>query len=467
MSLWDADGMEQSGGLPPVASGLGARRRRAGLVGSVAGPIVFTLIVLPWRGDADLGAVLPAYFLLVVGAAVVGGLTPALIAAVVSFLSANWFLTQPFNTLSVDRGDALAQLLVFVVVAVLVSLVVEAGARSRTLAARRSAETEVMARLARSKVGATSVEAVLAETMQLFDLDGVVFTPPGGPSEAVSAGTRDSAEPTHQIATAGGSTLETWGTPAFADDLRLLRSLADASERAWHEQLLEREASRAAALDEADRVRTALLAAVGHDLRTPLAVIKAAVTGLRSSEASWSENDRDELLETADDSVDRLAALIDNLLAMSRIEAGAVLVRLEPVALVEVVSQVLIDRPDVTLAVPEELPPALADEGLLERVLANLVDNAVRHGGGAVEVAAREALDSIEVAVIDHGPGLPATRSAEPFAARPGSDRVTTGSGLGLAIVGGLVRSMGCSVDAGETPGGGTTVTVRLPLAPS
>ncbi len=458
--------MEQSGGLPPIVSGLGTHRRLAGFVGSVAGPMVCTLIALPWRGE-DLGAVLPAYFLLVVGVAVVGGLAPALVAAVLSFLLANWFLTQPFNTLSVDRGDVLAQLLVFVVVAVLVSVVVEAGARSRALAARRSAETEVMSRLARSKVGATTVEAVLDETRQLFDLDSVVFTPWDGMADVVAVGLRQGSEPTHRIVTAGGSTLETWGPPTFADDLRLLRSLADASERSWQERLLEREASRAAALDEADRVRTALLAAVGHDLRTPLAVIKAAVSALRTSEGSWTEDDRDDLLETADDSVDRLTALIDNLLAMSRIEAGAVLVRLESLTLVEVVSRLLIDRPDVAIDVPEDLPLASADEGLLERVLANLLDNAVRHAGGAIEVKAREESGSLEVSVIDHGPGLPATRSTQPFTAHPGSDRAGTGAGLGLAIVAGLVTAMGGTVDAAETPGGGTTVTVRLLVAPS
>ena len=457
--------MEQRGGLLPAPSGLSRRRRRAGLVTSIAGPLAFTAVVLPWRGDADLGAVLPAYFLLVVGVAVLGGLAPALLAAVASFLLANWFLTQPFNTLSVDRSDALAQLVVFVVVAVLVSLVVEAGARTRALAARRAAETEVMSRLARSRVGSTSIEEVLTETMQLFDLDAVVFTPPSGSVDAISVGVRTGPEPTHRISATGGSTFETWGRPSFADDLHLLRSLADASERAWHEKQLEREASRAVALDEVDRVRTALLAAVGHDLRTPLAVIKTAVSGLRSAEGSWTDADRAELLATADDSVDRLTALIDNLLAMSRIEAGAVLVRPEPVALVEVVSRVLIDRPEVTVEVPDDLPLAVADEALLERVVANLVDNALRHGGGAIEVVAREASGSIDVAVIDHGAGLPADRSADPFAARPGSDRVGTGAGLGLAIVGGLVRAMAGAVEATSTPGGGTTVTVRLPVA--
>jgi two-component system sensor histidine kinase KdpD len=346
-------------------------------------------------------------------------------------------------------------------------VVVEAGARSRALAARRAAETAVMSRLARARVGATTVEAVLTEIMQLFDLDGAALTPADDSIDPVAVGVRNGSEPTHRIVTSGGATLETWGAPSFADDLRLLRSLADTAERTWHEQLLEREASRAAALDEADRVRTALLAAVGHDLRTPLAVIKAAVTGLRSDEGSWAEGDRDDLLATADDSVDRLTALIDNLLAMSRIEAGAVLVHLRPVALVEVVSRLLIGRTDVTIDVPDDLPLVMADEGLLDRVLANLVDNALRHGGGAVEVAARQASDAIELVVVDHGPGLPATRSARPFAAQPGSDRVSTGVGLGLAIVGGLVSAMGSAVEAGGTPGGGTTVTVRLPVASS
>lgn len=455
--------MEFVRGLAPGASGMSRRRRRVGMVGSFLGPVAFTVLVLPWRGDADLGAVLPAYVLLVVVVAVAGGLVPALMAAIVSFLLANWFLTQPFNSLSVDRGEVLAQLVVFVVVAVLVSLVVEAGARTRALAARREAEAEVMSRVARSKVGPTSIEGVLSETMQLFDLEGVVFTPRGQPEDATTVGTRRGDEPTHRIRASGGSTLETWGTPSFADDLHLLRSLAAASERAWHEQLLEREASRAAALDDADRVRTALLAAVGHDLRTPLAVIKTAVTALKSGEGSWTDEDRNDLLTTADDSVDRLTGLIDNLLAMSRIEAGAVLVDLAPVALIEVVSQVLIDRPEVTVGVPDDLPLVHADEVLLERVLSNLVDNAIRHAGGTVEVAAWTTPNSVEIAVVDHGPGLPETRLAEPFVARPGSDRVSSGAGLGLAIVGGLVAAMDGEVAAASTPSGGTTVTVRLP----
>jgi two-component system sensor histidine kinase KdpD len=191
------------------------------------------------------------------------------------------------------------------------------------------------------------------------------------------------------------------------------------------------------------------------------------VTALRSSEGSWTDQDRDDLLVTADESADRLTSLIDNLLAMSRIEAGAVLVRLEPVSLVEIVSRVLIDQPDVRVEVPDEMPLVMADEGLLERVLANLVDNAKRHGGGAIEVVARQESDVIALAVVDRGPGLSAARLAQPFAAHPGSDRVTPTAGLGLAIVGGLVRAMGGAVDATDTPGSGTTMTVRLPAAPA
>ena len=257
----------------------------------------------------------------------------------------------------------------------------------------------------------------------------------------------------------------------------MLRALAGAAGRAWETQRLAREAARAEQLAETDRVRSALLAAVGHDLRTPIAGIKTAVSGLRQADVTWQPEEEDELLETIEESADRLASLVDNLLAMSRIQAGALSVQLQPVSIDEVVSRALISlkATAVELDIPEDLPPVLGDEVLLERVIANLVDNARRFTppDGAVRITAREATPGagrrqvVQVRVIDHGPGIPAEHWDEMF--RPFQrlgDRTPGGTGLGLAIVRGLTEAMQGSVTPSATPGGGLTMQLDLRVMP-
>jgi two-component system sensor histidine kinase KdpD len=243
-------------------------------------------------------------------------------------------------------------------------------------------------------------------------------------------------------------------------------------------EVAARLARRAAAVDElaaADRLRTALLAAVGHDLRTPLASAKASVASLRSTDVTWSEDDRDELLLTADESLDRLARLVDNLLDMSRLTMGAMTVQLRAVALDEVVPLALDDLGPgagaVLIDVPDDLRAAAADPGLLERVIVNLVQNALRYNDSAqpVRVLARAAGDRVELRIVDHGPGI-ATEQRErvfvPFQ-RLGDTDNTTGIGLGLALSRGLTEAMGGTLDPEPTSGGGLTMVVSLPAAPT
>jgi two-component system sensor histidine kinase KdpD len=228
-------------------------------------------------------------------------------------------------------------------------------------------------------------------------------------------------------------------------------------------------------------MRATLLAGVGHDLRTPLAAVKAAVGSLRQHDVAWTAAETAELLATVEDSADRLQSLVGNLLDASRLVAGAVSTVSERVRLEELVGRALpgpgsLDR--VVLDVPEDLPDVLADVGLAERVLANVLENAFRHGGGAGTVTVRGAVLDGAVAcdVVDHGPGVPAGVEETLFApfARldghgPGAlgDRGAGGLGLGLWVARGFAEAMGGSLVPLPTPGGGLTMRLTLPAAAS
>ncbi|MGH3411229.1 MAG: sensor histidine kinase, partial [Streptosporangiaceae bacterium] len=221
-------------------------------------------------------------------------------------------------------------------------------------------------------------------------------------------------------------------------------------------------------------MRTALLAAVSHDLRTPLASAKAAVTSLRATDVQWAPEDRDELLATADESLDRLAHLVDNLLDMSRLQAGALAVFPRPVDLSEIVARALDDlgpaSRTVAVAIPEHLPEVSADPGIAERIIANLTANALRYSpsGTPPTLSGSALLDRVELRVIDRGPGIPEedrSRMFVPFQ-RLGDTDNTTGVGLGLALSRGLAEAMGGTLEPEETPGGGLTMTLSLPAAP-
>jgi two-component system sensor histidine kinase KdpD len=232
-------------------------------------------------------------------------------------------------------------------------------------------------------------------------------------------------------------------------------------------------AEAAKPLAEANKMRTALLAAVSHELRTPLASAKAAVTSLSSPDVQWSPDDTKELLATADESLDRLTRLVENLLDMSRLQAGAVKTRLVPVALEDIVSLAVAELdagPDrVTMPAMDQAPPVLADSALLERAVANLVSNALRHSpdGEPVVITASRLGQQVELRVVDRGPGIPAEdreRVFQPFQ-REGDRDNTAGVGLGLALSRGLVEVMGGRLVPEETPGGGLTMVIGLPAA--
>ncbi|GGC03209.1 sensor histidine kinase [Cellulomonas carbonis] len=244
-----------------------------------------------------------------------------------------------------------------------------------------------------------------------------------------------------------------------------------ARDRLGYQQALDAEVARTRELTAEDRARAALLAAVGHDLRTPLASTKAAVSSLRQPDVTWPTDVRDELLGTIEESTDRLTRLVTNLLDMSRLRSDAVTARPAPVALDEVVGRAVLREhlPSLDVDVPDDLPLVLADAGLLERVVENLVENAVRFSppDGRVEVRADADDEHVRLDVVDHGPGIPLERRDEVFGAFQRLDDRDAGShvGLGLAIARGFAEAMGATVVPSTTAGGGLTMTVHLPRA--
>jgi two-component system sensor histidine kinase KdpD len=264
------------------------------------------------------------------------------------------------------------------------------------------------------------------------------------------------------------------GPQLSVQDRRVLAAFATHLAVALERQELTSRAEEARRLEEGNRVRTALLAAVSHDLRTPLAGIKAAVSSLRSPEVSWSVEDQAELLATIEDSADRLHTIVANLLDLSRLQSDAVRPVVHEVGLDDVVSRTVAQMPQgdrVELRFEPDLPPVLVDAGLLDRVVANLVDNAVRHSpaDSPVTVSTSHVGDRVQLHVVDRGPGVPDAQKEQMFAAfqRLGDAGGREGLGLGLAVARGLTAALGGLLVAEDTPGGGLTMVVDLPAVPT
>ena len=366
--------------LPRTTGGLSRRRRRIGLIGCAVGLPALTGLLVVFRGELSLTSVLLVYLLAVVVIAVVGGVIPSLVAALAAFLLANWFLTPPYYTFEVGSRDQLVELLVFVVVGALVSVTVDLGARSRASAERHQLEARLLSRLTTREVGVATVAGVLDQVRGLFGMATVALAREGSGTVLASVGAACHGRAQPHRPAGEGLALVAYGPEVFAEDRRLLHTLATAAVRAYDEQLLSEKAAHALRLEETDRVRSALLAAVGHDLRTPLAGIKASVSSLRQTDVTWTPRGAGGAA-ACDRGVGRPPQRRDLQPARDVAYPGRRLsVHIGRVALDEVVAAALLglgpgaERVDV----PEDLPAVLADGGLLERVLANLIANARR-----------------------------------------------------------------------------------------
>ncbi|MEU9342448.1 ATP-binding protein [Streptomyces sp. NPDC048278] len=446
--------------LPSRRRTLSTGRLIAGPVAGLVLPVLLTVVLAQVRGTVNLTSEALLFLLAVVGVACIGGVTSAVIASVTASLLLNYWFIPPIGRFTLDDPNALLALGVFAVVAATVAAVVDRSLRLSRRAARATAEAETMSSLAGSIVrGGQTIPALLERTRETFGMDSaeLVDEPPdGADATAVPAGP--------------GNHLVLRGRTPSSSERRVLAAFAAHVGSAVERARLAQAAAEVEPVRAADRMRTALLRAVGHDLRTPLAAGWAAVTSLRSREVEFSPEDRDELLATAEESMARLSRLVDNLLDLSRLEAGVLTLNLRATALEEVLPAALADTPAAEVhGEPEDLPPLLADPPLLERVIANLVGNAARYSppGTPVLVTASALAGRAELRIIDRGPGLPATgrdRLFEPFQ-RLGDTDNTTGLGLGLALARGLTEAMDGTLTPEDTPGGGLTMVVSLPLA--
>jgi len=482
--------MGRGRGLPRARGGLPFRRQVAGyLLAAILAPLL-TLALAALRGQANLTSDVLMFLVATIVVALVGGFVPALLEAVVGSLLLNYYFTPPIHKWTIAEANNVLALIVFVVVAVLVSSVVDAAARRTRQAARASAESEMLATTAGSVLrGQRALEAVLDRVREAFGMDSVALLECGprqdggisrGPAAewtvVAHSGLPVSPRPEDadvEVPVTDSLALALRGPTLSAADRRVLGAFAAYAAVALEQQRLAAEAQAARPIAEADRMRAALLAAVSHDLRTPLASAKAVVTSLRSADVQWSDEDRDELLAAADESLDRLAHLVDNLLDMSRLQAGAMSILPRPAGLDEVVASALDDlgpaSRDVIVDIPGSLPEVQVDPGILERVVVNLTGNALRYSPqGKPPMLTGSALgDRVELRVVDRGPGIPAADRDHVFVPfqRLGDTDNTTGVGLGLALSRGLTEAMNGTLDAEETPGGGLTMVVSLPAA--
>jgi len=409
----------------------------------------------------------------VIGVSLVGGLWPALLAAVTGSLLLNWYFTPPVGKFTIAESDNLLALIIFVVVAIAVSWVVDQAARKTRQAAEAGADAQTLATVAGSVLrGERPLIALLERLRETFTLQSVTLLEKG--SVVASVGDEPCLLARHadvEVKVDDDLVMLLRGHALAASDRRIVEAFAAQAAVALRQERLAAEAAAAKPLAEADRMRTALLAAVSHDLRTPLASAKAAVASLRSTDVHFDQHDRAELLATADESLDRLDRLVANLLDMSRLQAGSLGVTAIDIGAEDVVPRALDDLgPDartVTLHIPADLPLVHADPGLLERVVVNLVANALRYSpaGHPPVVTASTLGSTVELRVIDHGPGIPPDRWTDVFLPfqRLGDRDNHTGVGLGLALSRGLTEAMGGTLTPEETPGGGLTMILALP----
>jgi two-component system sensor histidine kinase KdpD len=450
------------------------RRQGLGVLLALVGLPVLTAVLAQLRDHIQVSTVLLLFLLLVVAVSALGGLWPALAAALAGFLLVNWYFTPPLYTFTIRETENLVALFIFLAVAGTVSGLVALAARRSAEGARARAEAEAMARLA----GAAPVSSVLESLRRVLGLEGasVLHRVDGGWRIEAASGERVPETPeasASSIELDDHHVLALAGSPVRADDRRVLDAFVRELAASVEIGELEAEAETAGALGAANELRAALLSAVSHDLRTPISAIKASVTSLLQRDVDLTPEAQQEFLDTIDEETDRLNALVGNLLDMSRLQSDALQISAVPVGLEQVVPAALqslgVDEDSLELDVPETLPRVLADPGLLERALANVIQNAIRFSPpeAPARVTAGAVDGIVDVRIVDRGPGVPRADRERLFVAfqRLGDAGHGEGVGLGLAVARGFVEAMGGDIEVEDTPGGGLTVILRLPAA--
>lgn len=478
---------EEAGRGPALRSAAPNRRRLISWLAAVVVPSALCAVTALFLNDyLKIPGETALFFVGVLFVALLGGIAPAAFSAVLSGLLLNYFLTDPRHTFTIAEPDAAVTEVVLLLMAVAVAALVDRAAGRQREARQASREAELLTLFSGSVLRGADLDALLEKVREAYSQRAVSLIRVRGEQEEVVACVGEAP----CVAVDSADTAIDVGDDEFwmllaghslpSADRRVLTLVANKAAGLVRQRELAVEANRAEAIEKADELRRSLLSAVSHDLRTPLAGAKAAVSSLRSDEVDFSEADTAELLATVEESIDQLTALVDNLLDSSRLATGAIRPQFVPVYLEEVVQRALLsigrgatgfgdgglDRVKVDVGDAS----VMADPGLLERVLANLIDNALRYAPESiVRVNAGRVGPTVLINVIDEGPGIPRgseERLFEPFQ-RLGDRINKSGVGLGLSVARGFVEAMDGTISATDTPGGGLTVIVELPAAHS
>lgn len=483
----------------------------------VAVAVGIAFLLWPWIGLENISLI---FLTAIVVVAAGFGLWPSLLATVLSSLCYNFFFTAPYYTLAIDEPANVVAVVVFTIVAIIVSNVA-ARARVQAIAAmERARTTELLYAFSRKLAGTGTLDDVLwaaaHQTALMLNVRVVILLPENG-SIAVKAGypPEDQLEESdlaaaqwswQQDAAAGqGSPVRPDAKRLFlpmrtdrgvigvlgidsdraeplpgAAERRLLEALVDQSALAIERVYLVEHMERVKRTFETERLRSALLTSISHDLKTPLAAVLGAAGTLRDLASKLNGDQKDELLATIIDESERLNRFIANLLDMTRLESGAIIPNIARHDLHEIVGSVLrragklLQSQRVELELAGELPMIELDAVLFEQVLFNLLDNAAKYAaaGTAITIRSRrEPDDMVALHIMDEGDGISATDLSQIFEkfyrARKG-DRVRAGTGLGLAISRGFVEAMGGTISAANrSDRSGAVFTIRLPVPPA
>ncbi len=476
-------------------SSRGPRRwlRRVGFLSAIAFPALVTAALLPFRGDfANSTVAAMSYLLAVLAASLVGGLVEGLVASVIAFLGLNLFFTPPFHTFAVDKSEDLFALFVFLVVSTVVANLFTQLLRQRERATRREGESGLLYRMASRLLGRSEMDLVLHdfahELSELLELDGCeihLAEDEGAMVRKVRTGSElESAEDVTEIPMRTDresfGVVRMWrgdGRALDAENAALAKAVVAQLALAMESLKLQEKAALSQADAETNRARAALFSAVTHDLRTPLASIKASATSLLEEGVRFEEPQRVDLLRTIAEESDRLNRLIGNLLHLSRVRAGALVPQKVPTLIDDVVDSVVarlrgfLGEQQVEIRVKDGIPAVPMDVMQIDQVLTNLVENAARYAppGTPIEIGLAKWHSHVEVKVVDRGRGIPAEqreRVFDEFFRGEGSDQ-REGAGLGLSIARAIIQAHGGTISVHDTPGGGTTVRFRLPIGPA
>ncbi|MGH2784465.1 MAG: DUF4118 domain-containing protein [Actinomycetota bacterium] len=454
-----------------------------------AGPGLATLLGLG-IGEQRTATAALVYILAVFAAAAVGGLGPGIVASVVSFLGLNFFFTPPRGTFTVGKTDDLIALVVFLTVGMAVSWLVAVGLSQRARAERRELEARGLYAISSRLLASEDLDGALAElaasVRRLFDLARceVRIREPDGSlvlraahGDAPSAGAEEVAVPLFTADRDLGALVLVPGAARLGEAERQVAAIfARQTASALERGLLESEARGARLAAETNRVRRALLSAVSHDFRTPLASIKASLTALtpKAEAPTLSESAEQELIRTALEETERLERLVANLLDLTRIRSGALAPERVPMPVDDVIEDALaglrlpLAEHRVEVLIRPDVPLLSVDPVQVGQVFRNVLQNAGKFApdGTSIRIAASAWRDAVEVRVADRGPGIPRADREAVFREfyRSGDGRAA-GTGLGLAVSKAIVEAHGGAIWAEDTPGGGATIVVRLPSA--